>query len=57
MTPEQNIDDLVDLTKQFVIYQKMEDQWEDVDEKILLEEGEILVESRIQLEEGDLHNF
>jgi len=35
----------------------MEDRWGDVDDKFGLEEGEILVESGNQLEEGDLPSF
>ena len=52
--PEQRIDDLVDLSKQIVIYQRMEDQWSDLDEKIMLEEGEILAKVGNKLVEGDL---
>ena len=57
MMLEKIIDDLTDLTKQMVIYQRMEDRWGDLDDKIVLEEGKILAESRNQLEEGDLHNI
>lgn len=49
--PEQSIDDLVDLSQQIVLYQKMEDRWGDLDEMIELEEGEFLVESGNQIEE------
>ena len=53
--PGQRIDDLTDLSKQIVIYQRMEDRWGDLDDKIVLEEGEILDEAGNQSEEGDLH--
>ena len=35
----------------------MEDRWGDLDDKIVLEEGKILVEFGNKLEEGDLHNI
>lgn len=37
--PEQRIEDLSDLSKKIVLYQKMEDKWGDLDEMIELEEG------------------
>ena len=52
--PKQRIDDLVELSKQIVIYQRMEDQWSDLDEKIMLEEGEILAKVGNKSVEGDL---
>ena len=55
--PEQRIDDQENLSKQIVIYQSMEDRWGDLDDKIVLDEGEILAEFGNQLEEGDLHNI
>ena len=51
---EQRIDDLADLSKQIVIYQRMEDRWGDLDDKIVLEEGEILDEVKNKAVEGDL---
>ena len=52
--PEQRIDDRTDLSKQIVIYQKMEDRWGDLDDKIVLEEGKILAEAKNKSVEGDL---
>ena len=36
------------------IYQRMEDHWGDLDDKIVLEEGEILDETGNKVVEGDL---
>ena len=52
--PEQRIDDLADLSKQIIIYQRMEDRWGDLYDKIVLEEGEILDETGNKVVEGDL---
>ena len=38
------LDELPDLAKQIVLYQKMEDKWGDLDETTELEEGEFLTE-------------
>ena len=51
---EQRIDDLADLSKQIVIYQRIEDQRRDLEDKTGLEEGEILAEDGYKLEMGDL---
>lgn len=51
---EKNIDDLADLLKQIVIYQRMEDRWGDLDEKEFLEEGEVLADSGNLLKEIDI---
>ena len=51
---EQRINDLEDLSKQIVIYQRIEDQRRDLEDKTGLEEGEIMAEDGYKSEMGDL---
>lgn len=55
--PEQNIEDMVDLTKQLVIYQKIDDNWEDLVEMDELEEGEIMSNSSKMMVQEDSQNL
>ena len=56
--PKKNIDIMMDMMKQLVIYQKSEINWEDLVEMEELEEGEILLDSNkamVQEEAQNLH--